>query len=296
MVRKDDIYTTVEMTKSERYLHTPGSFARQNMLYVQEVGHLESLQPHRSVREKLDSFLILIVLEGKGILKINDRETAVSKGDCAWIDCMEHYEHISDEKDAWKLAWVHFNGKSARAFFELFIKLNNLNSIFHVENVDEWFGIIKDIIVCQREKTVLSELKCGELLMHLLNKAVKCVADLTELKNEQGNLAAAEIREFINEQYAEKNVLELVSNEFGKTTEDIGAAFKGAYGIGLEEYISRRRYNVAKELLRFSVKPMEDVAAESGIGDVILMQQLFIQNEGMSADEYRKKWAGWIRG
>ncbi len=296
MVRREDIYTTVAMTKSERYLHTPGSFARNNLLYVQEVGHLESLQPHRCIRENLDSFLILVVLEGKGTLTIGSREINVAKGDCAWIDCMGHYEHISDEKDAWKLAWVHFNGRGARAFYELFVKLNNSLSIFHVENTDDFFEVIKDIMACQREKSILSELVCGEQLMHLLSKAFKCVADSAVLEDEQEKLIIAEMREFINEQYAEKNVLELVSNEFGKIVADIGMAFRGAYGISIEEYISRRRYNAAKELLRFSVKPMEAVALESGIGDVILMQQLFIQNEGMSADEYRQKWAGWIRG
>ena len=296
MVEKEDIYTTVTMTKSERYLHTPGSFARQNLLYVQEVGQLESLQPHKCVREKLDSFLILVVLEGKGILTIGDQEMSVCKGDCAWIDCMEHYEHISDEKDAWKLAWVHFNGRSARAFYELFIKLNSSKSIFHVEDYEEWLTIIKDIMVCQREKSILSELECGEHLLHLLNKAVKCVTDFTVLENEEKKIAVTEVREFINEQYAEKNVLELVTVEFGKTLNDVVIAFRNAYGISVEEYISRRRYNAAKELLRFSVKPMEVVAMESGIGDLISMQQMFIQNEGVTADEYRRKWAGWIRG
>lgn len=296
MVKKDDIYTTVTMTKSERYLHTPGIFAKQNLLYVQEVGQLESLQPHSCVREKLDSFLILVVLEGKGTLTIDGKEMAVVKGDCAWIDCMKHYEHISDEKDAWKLAWVHFNGKSARAFYELFIKLNHSQVVFHVENTQEWLAVIKDIMACQREKSILSELVCGEQLMHLLNKVIRCAADAAVLKNEQDKPAATEIREFINEQYAEKNVLELVANEFGKTMDDIRASFKNAYGISIEEYISRRRYNAAKELLRFSVKPMEEVAEETGIGDLIPMQQMFIQNEGMSADEYRKRWAGWIRG
>lgn len=296
MVKKDDIYTTVTMTKSERYLHTPGSFARQNLLYVQEVGQLKSLQPHRCVREKLDSFLLMVILEGKGTLKIGDRELAVGKGDCAWIDCMGHYEHISDEQDAWKLAWVHFNGKSARAFYELFIKLNKAQSVFHVEDTGEWFEIIKGIMACQREKSILSELVCGEQIMHLVNKAVKCVADFSIFENGGDKPAAAEVREFINEQYAEKNVLELVADEFGKTMEDIGTTFKSAYGISIEEYISRRRYNAAKELLRFSVKPMEEVAMESGIGDLISMQQMFIQNDGMSAEEYRKKWAGWIRG
>lgn len=296
MVNRDDIYTTVAMTKSERYLHTPGSFARQNLLYVQEVGQLKSLQPHRCVREKLESFLLLVVLEGKGALKIGDREITVSEGDCAWIDCMGHYEHISDEQDAWKLAWVHFNGKSARAFYELFVKLNQAKSVFHVENIEEWFAIIQEIMACQREKSVLSELVCGEHLMHLMNKAVKCVADSSVLENEEEKLAVTGVREFLNEQYAEKNVLELVANEFGKTLDDVGTAFKNAYGISIEEYISRRRYNVAKELLRFSVKPMEEVAMESGIGDLISMQQMFIQNDGMSAEEYRRKWAGWIRG
>lgn len=296
MVREENIYTTVKMTKSERYLHTPGSFAKQNLLYVQEVGHLESLQPHKSTREKLNSFLILIVLEGKGNLEIDGIETAVSRGDCAWIDCMKHYEHISDENDAWKLAWVHFNGKNARAFYELFVKLNDTKAVFHVENVNEWFDIIKDIMACQREKNILSELACGEQLLHLLNKVIKCVSSSLNINSEQEKLAAAEIREFINEQYVEKNVLELVSNEFKRSFEDIASVFKTAYGISIEEYISRRRYNIAKELLRFSVKPIETVAVESGIGDSILMQQLFIENEGMSADEYRRKWAGWIRG
>lgn len=296
MVKRDDIYTTVTMTKSERYLHTPGSFARQNLLYVQEVGHLKSLRPHRCVREKLDSFLILVVLEGRGMLKIGNKEIEVSKGDCAWIDCMGHYEHISDEKDAWKLAWVHFNGKSAKSFYELFVKLNQTKSIFHVENIEEWFSVFQDIMVCQREKSVLSELECGEKLMHLVNKVIKCIADFSVIETEEEKLAVTEVREYINEQYGEKNVLELVANEFGKTLDDVGAVFKNAYGISMEEYISRRRYNAAKELLRFSVKPMEDVAMESGIGDLISMQQMFIQNDGMSAEEYRKRWAGWIRG
>ena len=130
----------------------------------------------------------------------------------------------------------------------------------------------------------------------MLNKILKCVADLTKLENKQEKLIAAEVREFVNENYAERNILDLVSNEFESTFENIGIIFKAAYGITLEEYISRRRYNAAKELLRFTVKSMENVAAESGIGDLIIMQQLFIQNEGMSADEYRQKWAGWIRG
>ena len=63
----------------------------------------------------------------------------------------------------------------------------------------------------------------------------------------------------------------------------------------MEEYISSRRFNAAKELLRFSIKPVEKVAKEAGIGDMIVMQQMFRENEGMTAEEYRAKWAQWVR-
>ena len=55
MIKKNSLFSTEGMTKSDRCLHTPGVFAKQNLLYIQEVGRLESLQPHRCIREKLDS-------------------------------------------------------------------------------------------------------------------------------------------------------------------------------------------------------------------------------------------------
>ena len=41
------LFSTKGITDSVRILHTPGEFARKNLLYVQEVGRLKSLQPHK---------------------------------------------------------------------------------------------------------------------------------------------------------------------------------------------------------------------------------------------------------
>lgn len=295
MIKKNNLFTNDELTKSDRCLHTPGNFAKQNLLYVQEVGTLQSLQPHRCVREKLDSFLLLVVTEGKGSLEIAGKHVDVKAGDCAWIDCMEHYEHISDEDDGWKLAWVHFNGRSARSFYELFLKYNQNNNVFHASNVDSFTDIIKELRNRQTEKSLLAEIACGKLLLHLLYTVLETVAGASALESESEKQIAGKIRAFINEQYVEKNVLISLGDTLAKGVEELNDIFYRAYGISLEEYISNRRYNAAKELLRFSVKPMEAVAEESGIGDIIAMQQLFRDNEGMSAEEYRKKWAGWVR-
>ncbi len=295
MVKRDSLFSTDEMTESNRCLHSPSIFARQNLLYVQEVGTLQSLQPHRCIREKLDSFLIMIVLDGKGELEIAGENINIKAGDCAWIDCMQHYEHISDKKEAWKLAWVHFNGQSARGFYELFFKYNRSRNVATELELSEMEKIIAELQSKQSEKHSLAELVCGELLLRLINVILGQVADNFALNSDFEKQMAGELRNYINEHYIEKDVFLLLKEEFSRGIDELNYIFGKAYGISLEEYISNRRYNAAKELLRFSVKSVEDIAEESGIGDLYAMQRLFCDNEGMPAEEYRKKWAGWVR-
>ena len=144
MIKSKGLFTTEGMTSSDRSLHTPGDFARQNLLYVQEVGRLKSLKPHRCIREKLESYLFIVVLRGRGKLVVNEHSYDLHAGDCALVDCWEHYEHISDENDGWELAWVHYYGNTARSFYELFRKGNGGSSVFRVEDTERWNHPLSD--------------------------------------------------------------------------------------------------------------------------------------------------------
>ncbi|MCM1374876.1 MAG: helix-turn-helix transcriptional regulator [Muribaculum sp.] len=294
-MEKDNLFWTNEMTESNRKLHSPSCFARQNLLYVQEAGTLQSLQPHRCIREGLDSFLIMAVLEGEGTLDIAGEKIHIKAGDCAWIDCMQHYEHISDESAAWRLAWVHFNGQSARSFYNLYLKYNRNQNVVSISDLEEVEKIIIELREKQQERNPLTELGCGELLLHLVNVVLGKVANVFSLNSDSERQTAGELRNFINDQYVEANIIGLLTDEFSGNVNELNEIFNKEYGINVEEYIDNRRYNAAKELLRFSVKPMEDIARESGLGDITTMQKLFCENEGMPAEEYRRKWAGWVR-
>ncbi len=295
MIKKDGLFFTDNMTQSDRCLHTPGSFAKQNLLYVQEVGTLQSVQPHRCTREKIDSFLFLAVLEGKGNLDIRGENIEVKAGDCALVDCMEHYEHISDEKEAWRLGWVHFNGRAAREYYELFLKFNENSCVFHTSTVEVWSKLIQDIREKQREKSFLTELQSGEMLLHLLNNVIECVANPAVIERQKSKEQANEIRQMLNEEFMQSSILLMLQESFAKPVSVLNELFLPTYGISIEEYISNRRYNLAKELLRFSIKSVEQIAEETGIGDMVVLQQMFRENESVTAEEYRKKWAGWVR-
>lgn len=295
MIKKDSMIGSMEVTKSERYLHTPSSFAKQNLYYVQEVGKLQSLVPHRCIRENLDSFLVLAVLDGQGTLSIRDKEYSLKQGDCAFVDCREHYEHISGEEDAWKLAWVHFNGKNVRGLYELFVKYNGGLNVFHAEDYEVITTVVEQLMEKQEYRSILSELHCSELLMSMMRMLISRVAKVEDVLDEVDKEVLTQARAYLNENYAASDVLDNFEKDFDTKVEDFDNVFNSHFGIGIEEYITNRRFLAAKEMLRFSVKSIQEVAKEAGIADVMEMQQMFYDKENMSADEYRSKWAQWIR-
>ncbi len=293
-MQSDRLFTQTGVTESERFLHTPSQFARKNLLYVQEAGHLSSLQPHKCVREKLDSFLVMMVLSGKGKLCVENKEYDMCSGDIAFINCMNHYEHISDEKEAWKLAWVHFNGSPAKAYFDLFHQCNKGRNIISVRDINLWDDHINGLLATQKEPTLRGERICGEKLLKLLNLLIDTIDDSEELILREQTENLNSVREIINSRFKEKDLIENLNNSFSDFS-TIKEAFFNRFGISVDDYVASRKLNAAKELLRFTVKSIPEIAEESGIGDPSLMEEMFVSHEKMSPNEYRGQWAGWIR-
>lgn len=286
-------YETENITASDRILHTPSDFARKNLLFIQEVGKLRSLKPHISRRSNLDSFLIIAILKGVGTIKVTGEIYQVSEGDCAFIDCRDSYEHISDEDNPWELAWVHFNGHNAEAYYRFFLQNNENLPCFRMENAESYKNIIEKIMNSQNEKDKVCELNTSLFLIELVTIAIRDTVNIKKHKSEH-NLS--KIREIINQHFMEENLFEKLCREYAKDEISMNREYKDKYGIELCDYILNRRFTYAKELLRFTVKPIKEIVVESGIGNADLFRHLFIENEGMTAEEYRKKWSQWNRG
>lgn len=286
------LFASEGITKSKRILHTPGSFAKKNLLYVQEVGKLESLRPHWCERSNIESFLFFIVLDGKGVLKADgDKEYELTKGDCVFMDCHENYAHCSSEDYPWKLAWVHFYGQKVQELYAFF-RDKNQAPVFHASNERAYEEMIENLMGLQGEKDVYGEIASSGILAELTTKI------LMELKSRQYEISAQlfeQIRAYIAENYMKDNLLSEISENFKVRDMDIQTEFSKRYGIELWDYILNRKYTVAKEMLRFSIKPIDEIVTESGIRNTDLFYQLFKQNEAMTPEEYRRKWAQWVK-
>lgn len=289
------LFSATGVTDSTRVLHTPGDFAKKNLLYVQEVGKLRSLQPHKSQRENLDSFLFMGVLEGEGTIEIKGQLHKLKKGDCVLLNCMDKYVHESSEKKPWELMWVHFNGITAKAYVDLFFEKNGQCSVFRPERLKEAKRYIEVLMEYQSAKDLESELESGSVLVKLMNLCLVGVMRNENAEQEQELKYCSEIREFVNDNYVEPELMKLLVDKYEMDEVALNTCFQKAYGIELQDYILNRRFTAAKELLRFTIKPIKEIVEESGIRNSDLFRKLFMDGEGMSAEEYRMKWAQWIK-
>ncbi len=286
------------VTRSDRQLFTPSSFARKHFSYLQEAGRLKSLKPHTSSREDLESFLFLHVRKGSGILTIKEEEYTLRAGDSALVDCRESYGHTSSAEDPWELEWVHFDGSKAEALYPLFLKQNDGKAVFRDTDFDG--GIIDRLMALKSLAPFEGELEADCLLGILLKECMK-KAGTGEETPKLSRDDYEKLREFINRRAGsinagEDGLRELCQVLPGYSYEEIAAGFEEYYGISATDYLKNRQLNKAKELLRFTIKPLDEVAGESGIGDLEALRELFLKQEEMSPEDYRKRWAQWIKG
>ncbi len=280
------------ITSSNRVLHTPGSFAKKHLTYVQEAGELKSLKPHWCERENLESYLFMYVKNGCGTLRAEGgREYKIEQGDCVWVDCRQPYAHCSSEEQPWELMWVHFEGAEVKDYYEFF-KKENKAPFFRALKAQGIVEVIEQIIGLQSRKDVYGEFESALALKQLMTlvmlemraKGQKVSQELFEA-----------VRAYIAENYTNDNLIKEIKEQFETDDLDIQVEFRKRYGLELWDYILNRKFTVAKEMLRFSIKPVEEIVDESGIRNTDLFYQLFKENEGMSPEDYRRKWAQWIK-
>lgn len=284
-----------KVIECNRVLHTPGDFAKQNLLYVEEVGELQNSQFQICAHRQQELYIFFMILKGRVTVEYAGKTANLEEGTCALLDCAQHFNGLRYEDNVTKIAWVYFNGVQARNYYELFLKYNRDKNVFCAGKGVEIENDILQLISVQEEKNILSDLKSGELLISLLNKIVANVVNDSILKDEEEKLIVEKIRRMVNEHYQKKDIEHYLEENLKLSFKSMDDSFKKICGITIGEYIYDRRYNAAKELLRFTVMPITKVVEEAGVERVEVLQKMFKEHDKMTAEEYRQKWAGWIR-
>lgn len=279
---------TQPKSNAQRMIATPTPYTRTNCLYVQEIGSLISVEPHVSRREKLESYLFLIVLSGRGRLFYQETSFELRQGDCVWIDCAQPYLHESSPDAPWELKWVHFYGAGADTFYQSYREQGH-PFCFSPANAGAFNQALSAMYTLHREDAAQKELLCHKYLTDIITLCFLEHAELASEKNRTFTKITS-VREYLKEHFAEPVSLDLLSSLFFISKFHLAREYKQVFGTTLMGDLTSLRLSHAKSLLRFSEASVESVAVSCGYQNANYFIKVFKRTEGMTPLEYRRKW------
>lgn len=284
----DTLFPPQNNIQTRRILHTPSSFARENLFYLQEVGTLTSQNPHIKKRKYLTSYLFFIVLDGSGTLTYEKEEFQLKKGDCVFIDCKRSYSQKT-EQDLWSLQWIHFNSIHMDAIYQKYLAHNG-SPCFLTKKSDLYGSILTDIYQIADSPDPITDIRISEKLSTILTLLMEETVNplLTPLSSKKYLLK--EIKTYLENHYTEKILLDDLSKKFFINKFYLTRIFKEYYGVSIYNYILQLRITQSKKLLRFSELSIEMVAYHCGITDANNFSRIFKKIEGVSPREFRNMW------
>lgn len=266
-----------------RIIITPTAFAKDNLLFVQEIGTLTSRSPHASTRENIHSFLFMIVVKGSGRFQYKDEISSLSEGDCVFVDCHEHYAHYSSADDPWTLIWVHFYGRSLSAYYNYYHELGGRH-IFHPAGVARPMDLLNSLYLVVENRDALWEPMSNKFLTDIVTYAFE---NIDENRTDD---KFREIRDYITLHCEDKLSLDSISNMFFISKYYLAREYKHRFGTTIVSDINSERISRAKSLLRFSSDPIDVISANCGFKDTGYFIKVFKASEGITPLAYRKKW------
>lgn len=205
------------------------------------------------------------------------------------INCEQHHLYETRKDDDWEFLWVHFNGSSSLGYYNEFVR--NGFRIITCQNQSFMEQTIRRIITLHQQRDLTTELITSNLINSLLTELLL----QTSTNNVDTFLIPDYIREIareIDKNFKEELTLAHFEAQVHRSRYHILKEFKKYMGITIHEYLISTRLSYAKELLKYTDYPVQEITFETGMNNVTHFINLFKDREGMTPLVYRKAWRG----
>ena len=111
-----------------------------------------------------------------------------------------------------------------------------------------------------------------------------------ESKSVYKKTSVADVKEYLDQNYSFRITLDDLAARFYINKYYLTRIFKKQYGQSISTYLTSLRITQAKQLLRFSDKPVEEIGMECGLGALHYFSRVFKEIEGVPPSVYRSQW------
>lgn len=215
-------YTLDMLTEAEYRLPIVPPMIREHFFYIQCYSHSgKAGRNHYTRRSNLESYLMVLTLEGEGELFYDGSTYTLTPGDLFFIDCqkLHHYHTIS--RTGWAYNPIHIHGTHMNTLYTVFEGFHK--PVIHLELHSSFVRKLEQLWKLTEEDSLYNAIEINQLLTGLISALIKMNHD-DEYQQIPENIKKIQL--YIRQHYAEPLTLDTLSEHIYFSKYHISHEFK----------------------------------------------------------------------
>jgi AraC-like DNA-binding protein len=238
-------------------------------------------------RDEFNYFNLHVVISGKGYLKTKNEVYVLQQGDSFLYFPSEEQHYYSDRENPWEVVWVHFSGNYLKEFF--------IEKGFHLSNVwtlKLWNNIktaIENLLEEAEKFAILHPSTLSTLTYGVISEFISQAEALNVTKGDIYHRIVG-ILPTMRELSSKPFELKYWAEELNISTYYFCKMFKKTTGMSPTNFVMLCRLQKSKQLLMEKKDwTVKQIALECGYPSISYFGKIFLENEGLTPAEYRKR-------
>ncbi|WP_394925327.1 AraC family transcriptional regulator [uncultured Robinsoniella sp.] len=278
--------STGVLPASQIYFHTPSSTAANGFLYPLCIGHFYCDHTYQIRRNSFDSFLAILVIRGSGYVEIDGETHVMNAGELTMLDCYK--PHAYGAQNSWEFYWIHFDGITARHYFNLI--QNKYPHIFRLsqEVFSETLLPVNAILQSFSCEVACKEIQMSKYITDMLTSILISEEATTTVHRPASGISPVELATaYIRQHYQEAISVDELAGKVSLSPYYFIREFKKETGLTPHSYLTAMRINSAKFYLRTTGKSIKEIGFACGFQSENSFCITFKKQEGMTPTQFR---------
>lgn len=261
-----------------------------NDLYLVHCGQQQCPPGYTYDHKVPNEYHVHFVLNGKGVLEINDKLYHLKKDDIFLIPKGHPIKYFADEADPWEYMWITFDGAMAESYLN-HMDLSHETPVVHSPIPNKVYIPMIQKILDTNELTFANEIKRVGYLYEIISTVIEAQSAIRKEKNQYDYSSATYVDYAL--QYIKFNYDHIKVNDIaqyiGINRSYLTAIFKKQLHISPQEYLVSFRLKKAAELITTTNMSIQDISARIGYENALTFSKMFKQTYGVSPKNFRNQ-------
>lgn len=276
--------SSISLSESRIYFCTPTALIRREFLYPICLGHFFCDSTYHVERSSYDSFLLLYVRSGSGYLTYSQKQFRLKEGDFCFIDCYQ--PHIYGTNSAWEIKWIHFDGISAKSYYQWITKQNGTVFCLPKSQTLRVLRPLQHMLDIFAMHVPYNEVWLSKYITDMLSFLLD-MPDYT-LSASAGNTVSERAISYMQQKFSSNLTMEELAGHVSLNLSYFIRCFKKETGMTPHNYLTSIRLQQAVYYLKTTDRTVKDVGYACGFQSENSFCITFKKHTGYTPSEYRR--------